>query len=165
MIENWYQYEIFTSYLSPQEETADVNILVDHVIIQNATSKSKTLLSKLFFTYLARHKALVFGFHKYEGQPRESPFFLLLESENKVEKSCFYQELWSLKIVHRFSIFKQKCWRQQNYGNLGVNWYVFSKALMVHYHCTKFLVSSISLSRVMGHGQKHPLGLNRPKRA
>ena len=52
--------ELFTSYLSLQEETTDVTILIGDFIILNGTSISK----KLFLTQLSRHSASAFGFHE-----------------------------------------------------------------------------------------------------
>ena len=37
----WYQYETFTNYLSSQEETKNLNILIEDVISQNSKLKSK----------------------------------------------------------------------------------------------------------------------------
>ena len=53
------------------------------------------------------------AFMKNGGQQRESLFFLLSESEHRIEKFRFYQQLWlcSLKMVYRFSTCTQKCWR------------------------------------------------------
>ena len=38
------------------------------------------------------------------------PFFILSETENRIEKSCFIRSYGSLKIVCRYSNFLQKCW-------------------------------------------------------
>ena len=32
----------------------------------------------------------------------------------------------------------KKCWRHKNEGNLGTNCYIFSKGLVMHYHCIEF---------------------------
>ena len=60
---------------------------------------------------------------------------------------CFFQNLKTVlkiieyvrKTVYSFSF------GTNNYGNLGINCHIFSNALMVDYHGTTFLVSSISL--------------------
>ena len=51
--------------------------------------------------------------------------------------------------------FCTKNWHQQNHEDLGTNWYIgifFWKAPMLHYHCTKFPVSRISVSRDLSWG-------------
>ena len=71
-------------------------------------------------------------------------------------KALFYyfqnlkKELKLKPFLHQ----KYRC--QQNCRNLGTNWNIFSKALMMHYHCTKFHVFSISLSIDVTHWQKGP---------
>ena len=50
-------------------------------------------------------------FKKDRGQLHERPLILLSESEDRIEKSCFYQECKSyrsMKIVYKFPIFAQK---------------------------------------------------------
>ena len=108
---------------------------------------------KHYLTHLVCRSTLAFGFQgKWKpGKPREIPFFIISESENRAEKSCSYQELWLFEkgletFSESFECLHKKCRRQQNYGNLGTNWYIFSRALMVHCHClNKFHVCSISL--------------------
>ena len=99
-------------------------------------------------------------FMKIGVQTHESPFFLLSEIENRIEKSCFCQELWLLKIVHRFSIFAQKCWHQQNNGNLRTNWYIFSEALTVQ-HLSDFMFLAYPYPEIWTADKKEP---SRPTR-
>ena len=63
-------------------ETADVNI-IDDVIIHNTAPKPKNVFS----TNMANHSALAYVFMKAKGQLHDRPFFLLWESENRIEKS------------------------------------------------------------------------------
>ena len=121
-------------------------------------------------SHLAPHSPSAFGFHENGDPPHDSPFFLHWEYENRIEKSCFYQEILFfscfyriflfLEIVYRFSIFTKK---RKNADvskikeNLGTNWDIISKAPMVHYCCTKFHVSSKFLSRDMARGKSDPL--------
>ena len=43
-------------------------------------------------------------FMEIGGKPHESPFLLLSGSEKRIEKSCFYQELWTFENgIHIFS--------------------------------------------------------------
>ena len=79
MVEEWHQHELFTSSLLSKEETTDVNIFIDDVIIQNNARK----LKKLLLTYLVRCSASPFGFHE------------LVSSKS----------YGSLKMVYKFSIF------------------------------------------------------------
>ena len=84
------------------------------------------------------------AFHENVGQPCESLFFLPSESENRIEKSRFFLVSMTLKKACRFSIF-EKITDVSKIINLGTNWSIFSKALMMHYRCAKFHVSSIYL--------------------
>ena len=92
---------------------------------------------KFYFLYIWRSIAshhLVFM--KSVGQPHESPFYF--QKLKKIKNLVTFKSYDSLKTVYRFPIFAEKYWRQQNYGILGTNWYIFKKALMVYYYCTKF---------------------------
>lgn len=71
MIDELHQHEIFIRYLSPQEETTDISILIDDAIIQNGTQKSKNLL----LTHLVLGSASAFGFHESRGQLQKVFFF------------------------------------------------------------------------------------------
>ena len=51
----------------------------------------------------------------------------------------------------------KKCCCKPNYGNPGNNSYIFSKALMVRYHFTRFYVSSITLCRDKSRTQNDPV--------
>ena len=91
---------------------------------------------KNYLTHLVCHSTLAFGFQRKwrPGKPRKIPFFIISESENRTEKSCFHQELWlfenGLKTFYEsFECLHKKCRRQQNYGNLRTNRYIFSKPL------------------------------------
>ena len=72
----------------------------------------------------------------------------------------FLSRVIALWKKHADFQFIRKKWKfiqnQQNHKNLGTNWCIFWNVFMMHYHCIKFLVSSISLSRDMGHGEKWP---------
>ena len=95
------------------------------------------------------------------GPLQESAFSLLSQSGNRIEKPCFYQELPLIniefyidsKIFIDLQFSHKKCKRQQNYKNLETNRYIFSKVLMVLYHCAKFPISNMSLSRGIACGQ------------
>ena len=53
------------------------------------------MMSRLKVARIWRAKATPhLVFMKNGSQPHESPFFLLSESEYRIEKSFFYQELW-----------------------------------------------------------------------
>ena len=68
-------------------------------------------------------------------------FFFFQNLKTELTNLVSIKSYGSLKIVYRFSIFAQK---------------YCSKALLGHYHCTKFPVSNISTSRDMGSGQNEP---------
>ena len=72
-----------------QEKTTHINILTDDIIIQNGVPKSKKIFWHIWRTIAPQHLT----FMNNEGQSYESTFFLLSESENRIEKSCLYQEL------------------------------------------------------------------------
>ena len=50
----------------------------------------------------------------------------------------------SMKMEHEYTGFAQKLWRQQNNENVGTNWHIFSKALLVPCACTKLHVLAYS---------------------
>ena len=79
---------------------------------------------------------------------------------NQLKDLVSVKNYGTLKLEYRFSIFAKKWWRQQNYGYLGTDRHIFWKALMVHDHCTKFTVSSNSLTSDIGRRQKRPPGLH-----
>ena len=95
---------------------------------------------KIYFLQIWRAMApQYFVFMKNWVEPNKSLCLLLLKTENRIEKSCF------LKIVFRISIFAPKM-----HGTWELVGIFFSEVLMVQCDCTKFHVSSISLSRDMG---------------
>ena len=118
-----------------KETTNNVNILID-ITTQNGVPK----LRKLVLTHLeiSHIKDLCFYFEKLKTELKDLVSI----------KSC-----GSLNVVD-FKFWLKKCGLQQNYGNLATNWYIFSKVLMVPYHCSKFHVSCRSLFRVTGRMQE-----------
>ena len=92
---------------------------------------------------------------KNESQPHERPFFLLSVSQNRVEKSCFYQQLWVFEII--IKIFNCIT-KNDDISNIMGTWKLigtfFSKTLMLHYHSNKFPIPTIFPSRGMGRGQQ-----------
>ena len=65
------------------------NILID-VIIQNGAPKSNIFFCHILCAIVSQYLIFIGD----ERQPQESPFSLLSESESRIEKSYFYQELW-----------------------------------------------------------------------
>ena len=105
---------------------------------------------------MARHSASIFGSREKWRPDTWKPFlsrFRIWKQYCKILGSSRVMALWKWYADFRF--LHKKCWRQQNYANLET----FSKALMVHYHCTKFKVSSISLSRDIDRSHSWSLGL------
>ena len=120
-------------------------------IIQNGTPQSKILI----LMHLTRHSNSAFNFHeKWRTWKVGLSVFKIWKQNWKILFLSRVMALW--KQYTHFQFCHKKYWRQQNFRNLATIWYIFSKALMVHYHCTKFTVCSISLCRYMDHGQKWP---------
>lgn len=83
-------------------------------------------------------------------------FFLLSDSENRIEKrSCFYQELCLFKNGRYIFNFWKNVDVSETMGICKINYKIW-KTLMIHYHCYKFLASSISPFRDIDRDQKWP---------
>ena len=109
---------------------------------------------------MAPHSVSIFGFHEKWRPDTWKPFlskFTIWKQYCKILGSSRVMALW--RWYADFWFLYKKCWRQQKHANLETSWYNFLKALMVHYHCTKFQVSSISLSRDIVRGHNWPPGL------
>ena len=81
-------------------------------------------------------------------------FLFTFRTRKQNWKILFLSQMLFENITQIFN-FCTKNWHQQNHEDLGTNWYIgifFWKAPMLHYHCTKFPVSRISVSRDLSWG-------------
>ena len=138
-------------------------------VIYHHNTKLQTFLDYVQFKMECKNRKVTFEhiwraitsqhlvFMQNVSQSYGSLFFLLYRTGNRIEKCCFFQEFWlfenSIQVFNFCTkiLTSAKLWRTGNFQA-----YFFSKALMVHYHCTRFAVSRISLSRDMGREQKRP---------
>ena len=131
-MEKYYHQELFTSYISLQEETTSVNILIDNVM---ASQNWKSF----FLSHFACHSASAFGFHENWRSTTRKPFVFTFKIWRQNWNIFFQSRVMALCQWYKDFRFLHKIyWNKQNYGNLGAKWHIFSKALMEHYHYTKF---------------------------
>ena len=95
------------------------------------------------------------------------PFFLLPESENRIEKSCFYQDSWLFENMQVFNFCTKNTNVSQIMGTwepIGIffHWYIFSKALMVHTTLPNFLFLAYLCPEIWAAGKNDPLDLSGP---
>ena len=84
------------------------------------------------------------------------PFFYFHRLETELKNLIFIKSYDCFKIVFRYSNCAQKFLTSPKSWDPANLLAYFSHALIVHYHFTKFLFSSMPLSRAMGRKQKCP---------
>ena len=145
------------SYILSKEETKDVNILIDDVIIQNREQKI------LLLTYLA-HLSIWLSW-KMEVCNMKALSFYFQNLKAELTNLVSIQGYDSLTRVYRL-FYSTYTFLHTNVDVIKIMeaWEltdIFLKVFIVHNHCTKFSVSIISLSTDKNRGQKWSAGLNR----
>ena len=123
------------------------------------TEFKMTRQNRKFYFWQIWHPISTLTFSFYEKWKSTAwKAFLLSASKNRVEKSCFYQQLWVFEII--IKIFNCIT-KNDDISNIMGTWKLtgtfFSKTFMLHYHSNKFPISTIFPSRGMGRGQQWPL--------
>ena len=144
-------------------------IFGDKVITSYLKRAHQNFWKKKKLTCFAWHSASAFGFHEKWSSVTWKPFSLYFQKmKNRMKNLVSTERYGFLKIVYLSSIFEQKCWCQQNYGNLEAKWYIFQKFSWCSTTVPNYMFLAyrypcyVSLSRYIGHRQKWPPDKHRP---